>query len=277
MGESNTAPAKGVVLAGGRTRVWVEQGALHRRRGRTTVVVPGTRIRRVEVAEKSLTVLLFEDTQADTAMTVGHRDRDTAAALGAEIEAIMGDAGPSLNRPPLQRHSVRPWLLRIPAGLRDGSPWRRRALWYVVLGLPSVVWLPPDPFLGVFAWLLLPAGVALLRLWVIMAELDTRWVLWRRGITVHATYEADPDSEGTHDCVVRFRTLDGQEVTARPASRGRRDEVRYDPQDPSRVLAPTRVAWLGVALAAFALTGLWGIALSIPAIVWLAELLDAAF
>ncbi|WP_329550849.1 hypothetical protein [Streptomyces sp. NBC_00696] len=134
--------------------------------------MPGTRIRRVEATEKSLTVLLFEDTQADTAMTVRHRDRDTAAALGTEIEAIMSDAGPSLNRPPLQRHSVRPCPLRTPAGHRDGSPWRRRALWYVVLGLPSAVWLPPDPFLGVFAWLLLPAGVALLRLWVIMAELD---------------------------------------------------------------------------------------------------------
>lgn len=276
MGESNTAPAKAVVLAGGRTRVWVEQGALHWRRGRTTVVVPGMRIRRVEATEESLTVLLFEDAQADTAMTVRHRDRDTAAALGTEIEAIMSDAGPSLNRPPLHRHSARPWSLRTPAGLRNGSPWRWRALWYVVLGLPSAVWLPADPFLGVFAWLLLPAGVALLRLWVIMAELDTRWVLWRRGITVHATYEADPDSEGTHDCVVRFRTLDGQEVTARPASRGRRDEVRYDPQDPSRVLAPTRVAWLGVSLAAFSLTGLWGIALSIPAMVWLAEVLGSA-
>ncbi|MFD4878105.1 DUF3592 domain-containing protein [Streptomyces sp. NPDC058420] len=145
----------------------------------------------------------------------------------------------------------------------------------MALGLPSAVWLPADPFLGVFAWLLLPAGVALLRLWVIMAELDTRWVLWRRGITVHAKYEADPNGEGTHDCVVRFRTLDGQEVTARPALRGRRDEVRYDPQDPSRVLAPTRVAWLGVALAAFSLTGLWGIALSIPAIVRLAELVGS--
>ncbi|MFJ2885173.1 hypothetical protein ACIO53_03940 [Streptomyces sp. NPDC087305] len=180
--------------------------------------MPGTRIRRVEATEKSLTVLLFEDTQADTTMTIRHRDRETAAALGTEIEAIMSDAGPLLNMPPLQRHSVRPCPLRTPAGLRDGSPWRRRALWYVVLGLPSAVWLPPDPFLGVFAWLLLPAGVALLRLWVIMAELDTRWVLWRRGITVHATYEADPDSEGTHDCVIRFRTS--------PARRSRRARHR---------------------------------------------------
>ncbi|MFD4878106.1 hypothetical protein ACFWOB_32700 [Streptomyces sp. NPDC058420] len=115
-------PATGVVLAGGRTRVWVEQGALHWRRGRTTVVVPVMRIRRVEATEKPLTVLLFQDTRADTALTARRRDRDTAAALGTEIEAIMSDAGPSVNRAPLQRHSVRAWPLRMPTGLRDGSP-----------------------------------------------------------------------------------------------------------------------------------------------------------
>lgn len=49
-----------------------------------------------------------------------------------------------------------------------------------------------------------------------MADLDTRWVMWRR-----------------------------------------RDEIRYDPQDHARVLAPTRIAWLGVTLAAFAVTGFW--------------------
>ncbi len=47
--------------------------------------------------------------------------------------------------------------------------------------------------------------------------------------------------------------------------------------DPLRVLASTRVAWLGVALAAFSLTGLWDIALSAPAIVWLAESLGSVF
>jgi len=281
MGESNTESATGVVLAGGRTRVWVEQGALHWRRGRTTVVVPGTRIRQVEAVEKSLAVLLFEDAQVDTAMTVRHRNRDMVAALGAEIEAIMSDADPSGNRQPLQRHSVQAWPVRTLADLRDrvlhGSPWWRRALWYVVLGLPLAVLLPVGPFLGFFAWLLLPVGVALLRMWVGMAELDTRWVMWRRGITVRARYEADPYSEATNNCVVHFRTLDGRHVTARPALRGRRDEIRYDPQDPSRVLAPTCVAWLGLALAAFMLTGFWGVVFSIPAILWLIDLLALPF
>ncbi|MFE1885778.1 DUF3592 domain-containing protein [Streptomyces diastatochromogenes] len=259
----------------------MEQDALHWRRGRTTVVVPGTRIRQVEATGKSLAVLLFEDTQVDTAMTVRHRNRDMVAALGTEIEAIMSDADPSRNRRPLQRHSVQVWPLRTLADLRDrvlhGSPWWRRALWYVVLGLPLAVWLPVEPFLGFFAWLLLPAGVVLLRMWVGMAELDTRWVMWRRGITVRARFEADPYSEGTNDYIVHFRTLDGQNVTARPALRGRRDEIRYDPQDPSRVLARTRLAWLGVALVAFLLTGFWGVVLSIPAILWLIEVLALPF
>ncbi|MDV9172195.1 hypothetical protein R6V09_19040 [Streptomyces sp. W16] len=277
MGESNTGPATGVVLAGGRARVWVEQGALHWRRGRTTVVVPGTRIRQVVATEKSLTVFLFEDTRADSAMTVRHRNRDMVAALGAEVEAIMTDADPSGNRQPLRRHAVRMWPLRTVAGLRDrvlhGSPWWRRAFWYVVLGLPPAVGLPVDRLLGFFAWLLLPAAVALLRMWVGMAEVDTWWVMRRRGITVHARYEADPDSEATSSCIAHFRTIDGQEVTASLSLRGWRDEITYDPQNPSRVLAPTRVAWLGVALVAFMVTGLWGVVCSVPAILWLIDLL----
>jgi hypothetical protein len=110
-----------------------------------------------------------------------------------------------------------------------------------------------------------------------MADLDTRWVMWRRGITVRATYESDPSSEHADSYIVHFRTLDGRKVTARSAMRGRRDEIRYDPQDHSRVLAPTRVAWLGVALAAFAVTGFWGVVLGIPVLFWLIRLLALPF
>jgi hypothetical protein len=281
VGQSNTRPAAGVVLADGRTRVWVEQGALHWKRGRTTVVVPGTRIRKVEVAGRSLAVLLFADTEVE-ALTVRHRSEAVVAALGAEIEAIISDPGPSGDRHPVLRHPVRAWPLRVPAGLRDrvlhGSPWWRRALWYVVLGFPLAVWLPVKPdLLGPVAWLLLPAGVAFLRLWVGMAELDTRWVMWRRGVTVRARFEKDPHSEADLACIVHFRTLDGREVVAHPATRGRRDEIRYDPEDPSRVLAPTRVAWLGIALAAFMVSGIWGVALSVPAVLWLIRLLALPF
>ncbi|MFF4044578.1 hypothetical protein [Streptomyces sp. NPDC001816] len=272
MGDSSSKASAGVVLSKGRTRVWVEREALHWMRGRTTVTVPGAQIRRVEVAGQSLTVALFEGV-----MTLRHRNEAMVAAVGAEIEAIMRDTGPAEQRKPVQRRSERVWPLRVLAGLRDrvlhGSPWWRRAFWYVVLGLPLVVWLPPEPSLGVFAWFLLPASVALLRLWVGMAGLDTRWVLWRRGITVRARYESDWSSESGSSYIVHFRTLDGQEVTEHAHMRGFRDEIRYDPQDPSRVLAPTRVAWLGETLVAFLGTGIWGVACGIPAVLWLIRLL----
>ncbi|MEW2490885.1 hypothetical protein [Streptomyces sp. NPDC048411] len=182
---------------------------------------------------------------------------------------------------PLEDRFVGPvgcFSLRVLADLRNrvrhGSPWWRRALWYVVLGFPLVVLLPVKPrFLGLLAWLLLPLSVASLRAWVSMAELDTRWVMWRRGITVRARFESDPHSDSTSSYIVHFRTLDGRKVTANGQVRGRREEIRYDPQDPSRVLAPTRVAWLGVAVAAFMVIGFWGVVFSIPAVLWLIGLL----
>lgn len=281
MGESNAVPA-GVVLATGRTRVWVERGALHWRRGRTTLTVPGAQIRQVKVAEQSLAVGLFEEAQADTALTVRHRNTAVVAALGAEIESIMSDERAAGNGQAIRRQSVRVWPLRALAGLRDrvrnGSPWWRRAMWYALLGFPLAVWLPVEPgFLGPLAWLMLPPGIALLRLWVGMAELDTRWVMWRRGIRVRARFESDTDSEASSAYIVHFRSLEGQEITASGQVRGRRDEIRYDPQEPSRVLAPTRIAWLGIALAAFLATGVWGVVFCLPALLWLIRLLGLPF
>jgi hypothetical protein len=101
--------------------------------------------------------------------------------------------------------------------------------------------------------------------------------MWRRGITVRARFESDPYEEATSAYIVHFRTLDGRNVTARGQVRGRRDEIRYDPQDPSRVLASTRIAWLGSALAAFMLTGLRGVVLGIPAVLWVIGLLALPF
>ncbi|MEU1009091.1 hypothetical protein [Streptomyces sp. NPDC005890] len=105
--------------------------------------------------------------------------------------------------------------------------------------------------------------------------MDTRWVIWRRGVTVGTRFEEDPYSEGRY--VVHFRLLDGQEVTTSSTLRGCRDEIEYDPQDPSPVIAPSRVAWLGVALAAFFLTGVWGVVFSIPAVLWLTKLVALLF
>lgn len=280
VGESISGSATGVVLAYGRTRVWVERGVLHWRRGRRTVTVSGARIRRVEVAGKSLKVVLFEDAQVDRAIRVRYRNEVVVAALGADIEAIIGDAGSSGVRLPAQWQSVPVRPLRVLADLRDqlrhGSPWWRRALAYAGLGLPLAVGLPVDRFLGFFGWLLLPLSVALLRMWVGMAELDARWVIRRRGVTVRARFECDHANEGISH-IVRFRTLDGQEVTAHPALHGCRGEIRYDPEDPSRVLAPTRVAWLGIALAAFMVTGLWGVVFGIPAALWVIKVLLLLF
>jgi hypothetical protein len=103
--------------------------------------VPGAQIRQVEVTGQALAVALFEGAQAGTAViTIRHRNPTAVAALGAEVEAILRDAGPLRNRPPVSRQSVRIWPLRAMAGLRDrvlhGNPWWRRALWYLALGLP---------------------------------------------------------------------------------------------------------------------------------------------
>ncbi|MER0443948.1 hypothetical protein ABR738_05110 [Streptomyces sp. Edi4] len=283
MGESKREAATGVVLSGGRTRAWVEGGALHWNRGRTTVVVPGTGIRRVEAAGKSLTVFLVEDAGDGLSMTVRHRDQDVISALGAEIDAIIADAGRSRKRRQPQRYTVRVWPVRVLTGLRDrvlhGSPWWRRALWYTVLGLPLAVLLPVDPVQGVVAWLLLPAGLGLLLLWVTMSQLDGRWMAWRRGVTVHARYEFDltTTADSGVSYVVHFRTLDGQERVEPTWSRGTRDEITYDPRDPSRVHAHTRLAWLGPAVVAFLLTGVWGVLCCVPAVIWLIALVSLPF
>ncbi|MET9361537.1 hypothetical protein ABZX93_11525 [Streptomyces sp. NPDC006632] len=282
MGELNRETVTGVVLSGGRTRAWVERGALHWSRGRTTVVVPGAGIRRVEAAGTSLTVFLGEDAGGGSSMTVRHRNRDMVVALGAEIEAVIGDAGPPGTRRQPQRHTVPVWPLRMLFRVRDGvlhgGPWWRRALRYTVVGLPLAVLLPVSPVLGVAAWLLLPAGLGLLFLWVKMAALDTWWVMRRRGVTVQARYAFDlttPSDSGVSH-IVHFRTLDGQERAEPTSVRGHRDEITYDPRDPSRVYARTRVAWLGYALVAFTLTGMWGALFCVPAVIWLTELVSLA-
>jgi len=79
------------------------------------------------------------------------------------------------------------------------------------------------------------------------------------------------------DCIVHFRTLDGRQVTEHLSAPGYRDEIRYDPQDPSRMLAPTRVFWLVQAFVAFGMTGIWGVFLCYPAVLWLRRLLALLF
>lgn len=150
------------------------------------------------------------------------------------------------------------------------GPWWWGALGVHLGWLPVALWVPVEPgFVGPVAWVLLPAGVALFRVWWRMAELDTWWVVRRRGVTVRARFEADPGSESVTAYVVRFRTLEGREVTAYGQSGGRRDVIRYDPRDPARVLAPSPWARFGIAVAAFTLPGFAGVVLSAPAVYWL--------
>ncbi|MEU3502808.1 hypothetical protein ABZ726_19300 [Streptomyces hundungensis] len=274
----------GVVLTSGRTRAWVERGALHWIQGRTTVVVPGTGIRRVETAGRSLTVFLVEYAGDGSSMTVTHRNQDMISALGAEIDAIIGDAGRSGKRRQPQRHTVPAWPVRVLSRMRDrvlyGNPWWRRALWYTVLGPPLAVLLPPSPILGIAAWLLLPAGLGLLWLWVKMTDLDTRWVMRRRGVTVRARYEFDlcTSNDSGISYIVHFRTLDGQEMAEPISSRENHDEITYDPRDPSHIYArTTRGAWLGNAVPAFLIAGIWGVFFCVPAINWLIELMSLPF
>ena len=93
MGGSDAGSAAGVVLAKGRTRVWVDGNELYWRRGRTTVTVPGARIRRVEVAGPSLAVGLFEDLQGlDAGADTGERDALVAGVDGrAETVRVEED------------------------------------------------------------------------------------------------------------------------------------------------------------------------------------------
>lgn len=162
--------------------MWVEHDALHFRRGRTTLIVPGEQIRRVEVAGWSLAVGLFGGASSGTVMTVRDRNEEAIAAFGAEIEAVMCDGGRD----------------RRPVGCRS----------------------TPEP--GGARLALLAPSVVLLHLWVGMAELETRWLMWRRGPSVRASSESVPssDSESAGSYLVHFHTLDGCDITARPALRG---------------------------------------------------------
>ncbi|MEV6975589.1 hypothetical protein [Kitasatospora sp. NPDC093806] len=286
MKESNAGTAAGVVLVDGRTRLWVRDGVLHWQRGRSSLAVPGARIRRVECTGSSLLVDYLDESGTGATVTARHRDRAVTAALGAEVRAIVGDlgggSGSGGSPAAVERHVRRPWPVRLAAGLshrvRHGSRWWRAAVVHVLVGLPAAVWLPVEPrTLGVVAWALLPLSPALLRAWVLMAELDTLWVLRRRGVTVRARFESDPFSEHANAFIARFRTLEGRDVAFEGLLRSSRDEIRYDPQDPSRADAAPLWTRLLIALAAFVPVGSFGVVFALPALAWLALLVAQRF
>ncbi|MEK2490003.1 hypothetical protein WN990_10605 [Kitasatospora purpeofusca] len=282
MKESNADTAAGVVLVDGRTRVWVRHGVLHWQRGRSSLAVPGARIRRVECADSSLLVDYVDESGTGATVTARHRNRVVTAALGAEIRAIVGDAEPGASPAAVERHVVRSWPVRLAAGLshrmRHGSRWWRAAVVHVLVGLPAALWLPVEPHdLGVAAWVLLPLSPVLLRAWVVMAELETQWVLWRRGVTVRARFESDCFREQANAYTAAFRTLEGRAVTVDGLLRSSRDEIRYDPQDPTRADAAPRATRLAIAVGTFVLVGSPGVAFALPALGWLALLVAQRF
>ncbi len=269
--ERKTAVA-GVVLVRGRTRIWVADGQVHWQEGRTTTVVPGAGVQRVECSGQQLTLELFEAEP----LTARHRSPEVVEALAAEIEALIGDTVG--DRVPIRRETPSVWLVRVVRAVVDGvRDWARQLtisqrwwLAYVVVGLaldlgvPGAHWLFGLPSLALFA-----AGFGLVRVGTRLAKPRTRWVVARRGVTVQAKMVTEGVVSGVR---ARFRTLDGAHLTVNANFAGRREEVRYDPRDPSRALLPTRIAWLFELVGGLLVVAL-GLALTVPLAAWALDLI----
>ncbi|MFD8995638.1 hypothetical protein [Streptomyces abikoensis] len=289
MREAKKPVIAGVVLVSGHTRVWVERGEVHWRTGRVTTVVPGGQVRQLDVAERELTLHLFEDAFPDTkALAIRHRNRRELLALARDIRAVPGAKAPTQYGPPVRRVEASTWPVRLAGKVLDwpvravvrGTAAQRLKLLYVVAGLPAVICAPVEPRAwGPAAWAVFPLGLWLLRMWTLMIELDTWWDVRRHGVTVRV---GEPEytytSDGGPSYVYRFRTAGGRKreyVSTYPKARG--GVIRYDSRDPSRVVVPTRIMWLVTAAVAFCLTGGWGVLLCAPLVFWLLELPGSLF
>ncbi|PSJ24978.1 hypothetical protein B7P34_30575 [Streptosporangium nondiastaticum] len=274
-------PAMGVVIKNGRTRLRVAGGELLRERGRTTTAVPGPQIRSVEAEDGALTVLLFDP--GEPPMTIRHRSPQVLAAFAEEIRAIRPGRPYEGARPPVRRETADPWPGRT-ARVRDfvtsAHPLLKAAAAYVVVGVPVVALIPVVPRgETVGAWLAGGAGFGLFAVWAKLVSLRTRWIVRFRGVTV----QVDPPDRvgGTADTQpdyrYRFRALDGRlyEHTSLWASHN--GEIRYDPQDPSRVVVPTRIMWLFVDVATLVAFGVPGSGLIGVWLDWAVRVPDALF
>ncbi|WP_367130748.1 MULTISPECIES: hypothetical protein [Streptomyces] len=259
----------GVVIKNGRTRLRVAGRELVQERGRTTTAVPGAQIRAVETEGGVLTVLLFDP--GEPPLTIRHRNPQVLAAFAGEIRAIRPDRPHEGARPPVRRETAAPWPARA-ARARDfvtsAHPLLKAAVAYAVLGVPVVALVPVAPRSdGAGAWLLGGLGFGLFAVWAKMMSLRTRWIVRLRGVTVQVgpPQRVGGSADREADYRYRFRTLDGslREHTSLWASRN--GELRYDPQDPSRVVVPTRILWLfldvvtlvGLGAPACGLIGVW--------------------
>ncbi|MCF3102434.1 hypothetical protein IPZ58_12685 [Streptomyces roseoverticillatus] len=271
----------GVVIKNGRTRLRVAGGELLQERGRTTTAVPGAQIRSVEAGDGGLTVLLSDP--GEPPMTIRHRNPQVLAAFAGEIRAIRPVHPYEGARPPVRRETAGLWpggAARVRDFVASAHPLLKAAAAYVVVGVPVVALIPVEPRgEAVSAWLIGGLGFGLFALWAKLVGLRTRWIVRFRGVTVRV---APPDRVGgtadsEADYRYRFRTLDGRlcEHTSLWASHN--GEIRYDPQDPSRVVVPTRIMWLFVDVAllvacgapASGMIGIW--------LDWVARVPDALF
>ncbi|MBB5121323.1 hypothetical protein [Streptomyces eurocidicus] len=286
----------GVVIKEGRTRVRVERGEVRWQTGRTTTVVPGPWISRVDVDPGSgpgtLTLHLLAGPHPPAApLTVRHRSHQALAGLAAEMTALRPTYPPYGTRPPVRRETTEPWpvpAVRSAAGrltgvLRHGTFPQKSAAFYTLFGLPVALLallLPGAPrWHAPAAWAAGLFGGYLLTLFEHALDLRTRWILRRRGVTVQVPNppEVFRDSEGAGSYLYRFRTLDGVTCRHRSGWKARRGELRYDPEDPSRVLASSWGALPVGLLLGVPMFAVPGVVCAAMPLVWVGEAVTALF
>ncbi|WP_162890403.1 hypothetical protein [Streptomyces olivoreticuli] len=253
----------GVVIKDGRTRIWVERHEVRVRRGRVTTVMPGAQVRSASVSGSELTLHLVEQ---PLELTIHHRNPAALAALRAEIDgARRADRTGS----PVRQETAEPWPVSY---ARAGWAWLDRvtrgnaivpaAVAYVLVSVPLTLLLADSPK-ELLAWPLGTLGVALLYWWAAVANLRTRWLVRRRGVTVRpGPPQVRTDAEGSKQYTYRFRALDGMDYRHVSGHASHNGEIRYDPADPSRVVVPTRVMWLAGDVLLFWMAGAPGLALT---------------
>ncbi|MFF3108123.1 hypothetical protein ACFVSN_02980 [Kitasatospora sp. NPDC057904] len=252
-----------MILVQGRARLWVADGAVHWQRGRELIVVPGVWVRRVGVDGGTLTVELFDD----TSLTLRHRLPEVARALADEIEPLIGDSPGPGDRPPIRDVTPPPAVVRAvrrtARALRASSPLVRVQIGHAALAVP--VALLAGSWLTFVAWAMAAAGLWLIGLSLRVVQPVKRWQVWRRGVTVRAEFKPDFATYAkAGDLRALFRALDGSAHDESVRWGNRRNEVRYDLRDPSRVIAPTRVMWLADLLFGLAFGAGLGGALATP-------------
>ncbi|MDH6113238.1 hypothetical protein P3T36_001877 [Kitasatospora sp. MAP12-15] len=263
-----------MILTHRRTRVWVADGKVHWRQGRTTTVVPGGRVRRVEVSGQVLALHLFDEQQP---LTVRHRIPEAVSTLASEIEALIGDTPGDLPAVRSETPSVWPvravralgaWIAGVARAARRTTVKQRCWLGYLFVVVPMMIGTGTPDRPGFLLALLTAAGYGVLRLADKLAKPRTRWILARRGVTVQT--KAASGKGGV--LKITYHSLDGERHTLDTTGDARHwSEIRFDPRDPTRFLFPTRALWIFELLGGLLLAAL-GAWLLTPLLSWVLEL-----